>query len=293
MDVQVFGAGSLGTLLGAILDDKGHTVHLVGRAGHVEAIRRNGVNVVGEMEFTATPSADTEPRDADVSFVTVKSYDTKEAAQRLEGLQDTVVSLQNGMGNEETLREHLSCRVLAGATTYGARKTGAGEVEYTGQGEIYVGAADGGRSEEAEQLADMLSPALEIEASQRMPVVLWRKLAVNTAVNPVTALTGLSNGEAVEEAEDVVRAAAKETAEVAQACGVDLDPSGCSDHAVEVACNTGDNRSSMLEDIDNGRRTEVDAVNGYVVELADARGFEAPVNSTLHGLVSAIEPDEV
>lgn len=290
MEIQVFGAGSLGTLVGALLADAGHDVHLVGRPRHVEAIQRDGVHVSGSRGFTAYPTAATGATDVDLTLVTVKSYDTREAAEQIRGRQDAVVSLQNGMGNEDVLREAVDSTVLAGVATYGARKTGEGEVEYTGEGVIRLGSPEGGGSSVAEETANALSSGVEAEARDDMPGVLWRKLAVNAGVNPVTALTGLSNGEAVERAGDLVREAAEETGRVAVAADVDVEPERCGETAIEVAEQTSDNLSSMLRDVERGRRTEVDAINGYVADTARQMDVEASVNRTLHSLVSAAEP---
>lgn len=291
MEIQVFGAGSLGSLLGALLADAGHDVHLVGRARHVEAVRRDGLRVTGDTGIVAEPSADTEPTESDLTLVTVKSYDTREAAEALQGMQEVVVSLQNGMGNEELLDEVLDCKVLAGTTTYGARLDSPGVVEHSGGGEVVVGAPDGGVDPAATEVAHALDEGLEARASEDMPRELWTKLAVNAGINPVTALTRLSNGEAVEAAGDVVRAAAREAGEVARAEDVDLQSEALADEAIRVGRATAANRSSTLRDVERGQRTEVDAFNGYVVRRAGEHDVSTPVNRTLLGLVEAVSGD--
>lgn len=284
--MQVFGAGSLGTLVGAVLSRGGHDVRLVGRQRDVEAVRSHGVSVEGGLEFRASPDAAVEPGDADASLVAVKSYDTGEAARALGGVEPgVVVSLQNGMGNEETLMDRHDV-VLAGSTTYGALLVEPGVVRCTGVGVVDVGAVEGGGSREAEWLADEFSEAgLETRYRRDMPVRLWRKLAVNAGINPVTALTRLGNGEAVEAVGDVVRAAAREAGRVAASRGVDVgDAAG---EAVRVARATAGNRSSMLQDVLGGGRTEVDAINGYVVR--NAGEVDVPVNAALLHLVRGLE----
>lgn len=288
MEIQVFGAGSLGSLLGVLLADAGHDVRLVGRARHVEAVRRDGLRVTGDTDLVAEPSADTEPTESYLTLVTVKSYDTPEAADALHGMQEVVVSLQNGMGNEEVLDDVLDCEVLAGTTTYGASLDSLGVVEHSGGGEVVVGSPDGGADRATTEVADALDEGLDARASEEMPRELWTKLAVNAGINPVTALTRLTNGEAVESAEEVVRAAAREAGEVARADGVDVEPERLADEAVEVARATADNRSSTLRDVERGRRTEVDAINGYVVRRGEEMDAHTPVNRTLHGLVKAV-----
>lgn len=291
VEIQVMGAGSLGSLLGALLADAGHEVHLVGRARHVEAIRRDGLRVTGDTELLTEPYADTEPTDSHLTLVTVKSYDTREAAEALRGKQDVVVSLQNGMGNESVLADVLDCDVLAGTTTYGARLYSPGAVEYSGGEEVVVGPREGGGSSVASEVTDALNQGLEARMSEEMPRELWTKLAVNAGINPVTALTRLTNGEAVDGAEPVVRKAAREAGEVARAEEVGIQPKALADEAVEVARATAENRSSTLRDVERGRPTEIEALNGYVVRRGDRHGVDVPVNRTMRSLVAASSGD--
>lgn len=287
--VQIFGAGSLGTLVGALLSRAGVDTHLVGRERVVRAFGGDeGVHVEGIEGFVARPSLSTEPRRADVTLVTVKSYDTEEEAHQLAPTvaeDDTVVSLQNGMGNEEVLDEALEATVLGGTATYGANlRLEEAYVEYTGRGEVVVGDYRGGVSREAERVAETLEP-LNARATDTMDAALWEKLSVNTAINPVTALTRLTNGDAAESASEVMREAARETGKVARENGVLVE--NAPDRALEVARTTAENESSTLQDVRAGRRTEIDALNGYVVEKAEET--PTPTNRTLAALVRATE----
>jgi 2-dehydropantoate 2-reductase len=279
----------LGTLLGALLARAGVDVHLVGRESVVRAFE-DGVNVEGIENFVVRPSISTESRDAEVTLVTVKSYDTSDAADALApvvGAEDTVVSLQNGMGNEEVLDETLEATVLGGTTTYGAnlRLKGSPYVEYTGRSEVVVGDYRGGSSHEAERVAETLEP-LNSHATDEMDVALWEKLAVNCAINPTTALTRLTNGEAAESASDVMRAAVEEVELVAHEQGVSIE--GTPERALEVARATAQNESSTLQDVRAGRRTEIDALNGFVVERARETDTYVPTNETLYSLVKSL-----
>jgi len=288
MRVQVFGAGSLGTLVGALLARGGVDVGLVARDRVARAFK-DGVRVEGVDGFVAHPSLSTEAVEADVTLVTVKSYDTAEAARELAGKTDLVVSLQNGMGNEEVLDEALDAAVLGGTATYGANlRLDEGYVEYTGKGEVVVGDYRGGPSDEADGVAaalDGVRDGIDARATDSMDAALWEKLAVNAAINPVTALTGLRNGEASERVGEVMRRAADEVEDVAAEHGVRLD--GAAETALSIARSTAENESSMLQDMKAGRRTEVDALNGYVVERAEETDLEVPTNRTLASLVRA------
>jgi len=293
MDVVVFGAGSLGSLVGGLLARE-HEVTLVGRDPHVAAVREGGLRVTGAVEAAVEPAATTDGAglSADVVVVTVKAFDTAAAARTLAtGAFDAAVSLQNGLGNEATLSGALACPVLAGTATYGAELVEPGVVRCTGVGEVAVGARDGGSSAHADRVGAAFETAgVETTVAGDMPGRLWRKLAANAGVNGVTALARTDNGAVLAGDAAVVAAdAARETARVADAAGVDLGESAAVAAMRSVAGDTADNASSTLQDVRAGRRTEVDAINGAVVERGDDLGVATPVNRTLAGLLRAWE----
>ncbi|WP_458189540.1 ketopantoate reductase family protein [Haladaptatus sp. NG-WS-4] len=289
MDIVVFGAGSLGSLVGGLLARE-HSVTLVARDPHVSAVRESGLAVDSEFDFRVWPDATTDGTDlhADCAVVTVKSFHTAEAARQLAtGEFDAVLSLQNGMGNEETLAEHLACPVLAGTATYGAVLSEPGFVECTGIGEIVLGPREGGRSDVARRVGDAFTDAgIETAVADDMPYRLWEKLAVNAGINPTTALARVENGALLAgDAHEIAADAARETARVARAEGVELTDQDAVAAVDVVAEATAANTSSMRQDFDAGRRTEIDAINGYVVARGRALGVETPVNRTLAALV--------
>ncbi|MHB9286989.1 ketopantoate reductase family protein [Halobacteriales archaeon Cl-PHB] len=289
MEVCVFGAGSLGSLLGGFLA-RDHDVTLVGRDPHVGAVRESGLQVTGRAEFTVRPAAGTTPpASADLGLVTVKAHDTEAAARALADVDlDAALSLQNGLGNEATLAAALDCPVLAGICTYGARLTDPGVVECTGVGEVALGSRDGGRSATADRVGEAFDAAgLKTTVATDMPRRLWEKLAVNAGINATTALARLPNGALLDgQAGDVAREAARETARVAGEAGVDLDANDAAQAVDEVASDTAANTSSMHQDVLAERRTEVDAINGAVVDRADQ---PVPVNETLASLIRGWE----
>ena len=289
MDICVFGAGSLGSLIGGVLASE-HDVTLVGRQPHIERIEANGLRITGEFERTVRPVARTDvPPEADLAVVTVKSFDTQSAARELASMDLAgVLSLQNGMGNEELLAKQLSCPVLAGTCTYGARLVEPGTVECTGLGELVLGPREGGESVLGVRVGDAFGEtALEVTVSAEMPRRLWEKLAVNAGINATTALARVPNGALVGgPAESVTREAARETARTAREQGVALSIEETVEQTLAVAKATARNDSSMRQDIEAGNRTEIDAINGYVLDAAEKA---VPVNETLTRLVRAWE----
>jgi len=297
MNIVVFGAGSLGSLLGGLLARE-HDVTLVGRDQHVSVITDSGLAITGAFDDRTTPDATTDGTGlaGDVALVTVKAFDTATAAEALAtGSFDAVCSLQNGMGNEAVLREHVDAPVLAGTVTYGAIRREPGVVECTGEGDVVVGAASGGESPHADRLADAFR-AVDVDAAATtdMPRRLWSKLAVNAGINAVTALARVENGALLDgDANDLAVAAARETARVARSHDVSLSNRDAVAHLEAVADDTATNESSMRQDVEAGQRTEVDAINGYVVDAArEARrklDLDVPVNETLTTLLRAWE----
>lgn len=287
MKILVFGAGSLGSLVGGLLARK-HDVTLIGREPHMQAVRDDGLAVEGAVEARVTPATQTSvpaSADVDLAVVTVKSFDTPSAAQSLKTCApDAVLSLQNGLGNETTLSEQLD-GVLAGTCTYGATCE-PGQVRCTGVGKILLGPPTGGNSERAERVASAFKTAgLVTTVAEDMPRRLWEKLAVNAGINATTALARVENGMLSDSpATPIAVTAARETARAARQEGVELSEEETVEALTRVINATADNSSSMLQDVRSDRPTEIDAINGYIAQYDDT-----PVNTTLTGLLRTWE----
>lgn len=294
MEILVYGAGALGSLVGGLLARE-HAVTLVGRDPHMRRVREDGLRIEGAIEAHVHPDALTNGhhRSADLALVTTKTYDTTEAAHALAtGEYEAVCSLQNGL-TEERLVAALDAVVLAGTASYGARFVEPGRVECTGVGEIVVGALAGGPNAFAERTrAAFTASGIETVAADDMPRRRYEKLAVNAAINGPSALARIDNGAVLDgPAGTVAREAAREVARVARAEGIDLDDDEAVAAAERVADDTASNHSSMREDVAADRRTEVDAIYGAAVERAAAADVDAPTCRTLAALVRAWEAE--
>ncbi|WP_418284045.1 ketopantoate reductase family protein [Halorubrum sp. DTA46] len=292
MEVLVYGAGALGSLVGGLLA-RVHEVTLVGRDPHMRAVRRDGLRIDGELDVHVRPRACTDGahRSADLALVTTKAYDTDAAARTLAtGEYGAVCSLQNGL-TEERLVAALDSTVLAGTASYGAQFAEPGRVTCTGVGEITVGALAGGPDPLAGRVGAVFDEAgIETTVAEDMPRRRYEKLAVNAGINGPSALSRLSNGGTVAgPAGDVAREAAREVAAVARADGVALSAERAVDALDRVAADTAVNRSSMHEDVAAGRRTEVDAIYGAAIERADRLDVPVPTCRTLASLIRAWE----
>lgn len=295
MHVAVMGAGSLGSLLGGLLAAD-HRVTLVGREDHLRAVAEHGLAITGQVDRTVHPAATTAwsaVDEVDICLLTVKSYDTRSAAEALrESPPPTVLSVQNGLGNGAILERILGhrCEVLVGTATYGARLADPGTVRCTGRGSLVFGTPDGSRSSTAERMAEAWPRSLDCRHADRMPRRLWEKVIVNAAINPVTALAGVRNGRILEDPlRPIAMAAAREAVAVARRDDFDFETEEVLDTVRSVAENTADNESSMARDVRRGARTEIEAITGAIIDRAAE--LDIPVNRVLYGLIAGYETD--
>jgi len=182
-------------------------------------------------------------------------------------------------------------RVLGGTTAQGANITAEGVVRHAGVGETVIGEPAGGTGR-AETVAAIFNNAgIETGTTVELDSVIWSKLAINAAINPLTALLDVKNGRLAESehTKELMRLAASEVAEVCERKGARLLFDDPFEKALAVANATGDNVSSMLSDVRAGRRTEVDRICGAVTNEAEGLGMDAPVNRTLRLLIKAKE----
>ncbi|MBN1836847.1 MAG: 2-dehydropantoate 2-reductase [Spirochaetales bacterium] len=302
MTVGIVGAGAMGSLFGGRLAQAGVEVILFDiNEAHVTAIQREGLRIeelaTGKTEV-ARPRATSEAeelRDADYLLVFVKSAATAVVAERfasLAGPQAVAVTVQNGLGNEGILKSHFrASRTAAGVTAQGATFVGPGHIRHAGRGPTHLCMSDR-HNERLDPLVDALNRAgLDTAIEDNIENLIWSKLIINVGINALTALVGVHNGKLLECDETLALMAdlVEEAVAVARAKGITLtyeDPLG---RVKEVAEKTGRNRSSMLQDFDNRRGTEIEFINGAVVREAEALGIPAPVNRSVTRLVKAVE----
>ena len=297
------GPGALGCLFAGLLALAGHDVRLLGRRReHTDTIDRDGITVErdGEARRAAVRAA-TDPATlgpVDLAIVLVKATDTAEAAKSLPALlgpQAPALTLQNGLGNVEALTAVLGAdRVLGGVSSQGATTLGVGHVRHAGFGPTSLAEARGGHSARAETVAAALDRAgLDARAYPDAAPLIWGKLIANAAINPLGALLRCQNGQTVERpaARELFVGLAREAGAVAAALRVSLPFDDSAAHAESVARVTYGNRNSMLQDVENRRRTEIDAINGAVARLGAEHGVPTPLNATIATLIRALEDE--
>ena len=305
METLIIGAGSLGSLLAARLSAAGVPVTLFGRPSpHLSRIASKWLTVEEPAGSRLTVRLRTGSYEHPVrlpalAIVAVKTWATEDALRRIIPSLDqveAVLTLQNGLGNAQRIKAILPARtrVLTGVTTQGALRTEPGVVRDTGPGDTWIGSEflneDPGALDIAKRVAATLDGAgWKASAVEDILPHLWMKLATNAALNPLTALTRVSNGEIANDPNLAQLAAylATEAAAVASALGIQIDdPVG---QALEVARATGENRSSMLRDIEQRRRTETEAITGAIHELGEAYGVNTPITTMMTIMMYALE----
>ena len=298
--VAVVGAGAMGSVYGATLHRGGVDVTLVDVAPPViEALRNNGLRIEREGEETRTdvPITDDPSSVGAVDLVVffVKCYHTRVAAESAKAMLDdgtTVVTLQNGWGNGDVLAEVFGGeRVVLGSSYHSATALGPGQVAHTAVGPTVLGNFEGA-GDRADRVAEVLSRVgLDAAVKPNVRTEIWKKVTLNAAALPTSALTGLVAGEVakLDSLMDVVNALAREAVDVGRAAGFDIDI-GERITAIRGALErAGNGKASMLQDVEAGRRTEIDVVNGAVARLGREHGIPTPLNDAMVGLVAGYE----
>lgn len=288
--IFILGAGTIGSVYGAFLSEKSD-VTLVGNRTHVDAVNSKGLTIIGETSRTVRLNADTAIRSISeraLIILTTKAYDSANAIEGIRTIlrDDTVILiLQNGLGNEEVVRRIVGrqIRLLRGITAVAAEFSGLGEVRYR-LGETVIGQGEAA----AGVVAAFKECGLPARLSEDFIRDLWIKLAVNCVVNPLTAILGVRNNDVIVDSLTAVRyATARECIAVAEAEGVDMPRD--LEQAIDKRVAGYSNFSSMCQDIMRKRRTEIDFLNGKVVELGKKHHIPTPVNEVLVGFIKYLE----
>lgn len=292
LTITILGAGALGTFYAAWLSDAGLDVTLVCRERDVERLKK-GVRVTGLRDLTAYPRIAAIPPASDLALVTVKTYDIATAARSIPLTPETLVAvIHNGLGGDDAAAAILGPgHVGAGVSYCGITFLEPGLVRLAGFRELVLGSVEPAVAARLAPMAEALArTGLNVRFSGDIRAEQWEKLSVNVGINAITALTGLPNGELTKDSglRQLVAEAVHEAVRVSEALGIHprRDPL---ENTFAVIEETGGNRSSMLQDIRKGKRTEIDAINGAISDLGSRHGIPTPVNDTLAALIRGLE----
>lgn len=294
-NILLVGTGALATLFAARLSEAGHSVSMLGTwKDGLNALQKNGACIQdANGNETAYPVHATddpnEVKDSKYALVLVKAWQTERAAKQLQDVladDGLAITLQNGIGNKETLQSTLGLgRVSLGVTTTGATLLAPGLVKVGGEGILSL---------EQNQASIKLEAALRsakfnLQIVDNAESLVWGKLVINAAINPLTALLQVPNGELLShpKARKMMGALAEETAEVAEAEHVHLPFENPVSAAEDVARKTAQNKSSMFQDVLRGAPTEIDAICGAIMKRGQKHGIKTPYNKACWTMVRA------
>ncbi|HVW50572.1 MAG TPA: 2-dehydropantoate 2-reductase [Trinickia sp.] len=302
MQIAILGAGAMGSFFGGRLALAGHAVTLLDiDEAHIGCIRRDGLRLStdsGEQVvrnlIAQRPEEATQPVDLVIVFTkTMHTEAALTAASAVLGPETALLSLQNGLGNAERLARFAAPgQVMIGVTTWPADKSEPGRVSSHGHGTIRLMSADGKHSSALEQTVSALNEAsLACRANPDVWAAIWEKVAFNAALNSLCAVTQCTVGELTHTAdgESLALKIVAEVVAVARARGIAANEDHVVANVRDALAHHGSHRPSMLQDVLAGRHTEIEAINGAVVEAAAAVGVEAPYTETLARLVRLVD----
>jgi len=301
MKIVVIGAGAIGCLIAAFLSKIKRDVYLLDRnEARVHEIKNKGIRIEGisgrwksEVRITTKTS---EIGIADLIIICTKSYDTEGAIRKaveIIGPQTLVLSLQNGLGNADIIAKYVNRdRVICGVTGMGSTVLAYGYIRHAGAGKTIIGAYSGGANESIHQISDLFIKAgISAEVTDDIKSIIWSKLMINACINPLTAIMRCKNGLLIEykETTGLIKMILSEFLTVVREKKIDLLYNDPYEAIISTCRATSENLSSMLQDILNRRRTEIDYINGAIVREAHRLGVPVPVNEAILSIVKSLE----
>ena len=296
MRIAVLGVGAIGSLVAAKLIDSGYDVLVHAKGEHGAMLAINGLDVKGKwdchidsQDWTVTlEEAGLHPSlkaSCDLGIITCKAKDTHRLSEIAHFVcTGSVLSLQNGMGNKELLEQAIGPhRVAVGVTTNAVFRTKSGEINWSGKGELSIGGKAAG------DFIEILS-CLDAELVEDLDAILWSKLLLNVAINPLAAICGVKNGELrIEPLLGQAESTMLEAATVARMEGVAIpEDAELVSRLHKVLEKTAENRCSMLQDVSAGRETEIEMLCGEVVRRGERCGIPTPRNAMLLAQINAL-----
>jgi 2-dehydropantoate 2-reductase len=323
MRVAIYGAGSLGTILGAFISKAGVPIELINRnKAHVEALQAKGAQVVGTMNFNQPVVAYTPDQmsgEYDILFLMTKQQHNAEVVQMLKGFlasDGVLVTFQNGLPEMQIADVLGEERVLGCTVAWGATMQSPGVCELTSEPDALsfsLGAISTQRSKHFAKVKELLETMGTVEVEENFLGTRWSKLLINAAFSGMSAVLGCTFGEAAgpKESRRIVQALIKECIDVCQVGGIRIEPvqgkeivkllnytnalkRAFSFFIIPIAIRKHAKlKASMLQDLEKGKLTEVDVINGAVSEYGRKVGFPTPMNDKVVEIIHRIEQGEL
>jgi len=298
MNIIIFGAGAIGSLLGAFLSKK-NDVLLIGRKSHILSIKKNDLVIQGKtnlkIKIKAMEKVGGLKLKPDLLILTVKSYDTESAILQAKKILDDdtiVLSLQNGLDNIDRIKQYISYEnIIAGVTTHGAFFPEPGIIKHTGKGITILGELNGIKTERIVNIVKCFNESgIETIFSKDIINEIWFKAIINSSINPLTAIFKCKNGYLLENPilENLVEKICMESTKVANSEGVNLSHQSMIKKTKLVIRNTSENYSSMFQSLKKGKKTEIDFINGKIVDIGKRNNSETALNEVLIFLINIL-----
>jgi 2-dehydropantoate 2-reductase len=303
MKIAVLGAGAMGSVIGGLLAKAGNEVTLIDVVKPaIDAINASGLKIedkAGVVETVRLKATD-QPASvgiADLLLVFVKCYHTEAAvanARPMIGPQTTVLSLQNGWGNGPRIAKIAGeDKLLLGVCYHSATVTAPGHVLHAGKGMTFIGEVNGKMTERLARVAKaFIAAGIEVTTTPDVLKEIWSKLALNVCTLPTSALLRFYAPQLVQHEAmlDLMRSLLREVVAVARAQGIALDFDERWEAITGLLKRCGPNaKSSMLQDVEKGRHTEIDVINGAIIEAGQRLSIATPYNDAMVKLIKSLE----
>jgi 2-dehydropantoate 2-reductase len=298
LTITILGAGAIGSLLGAFLSTQ-HKVTLLCRAPHANAIQQNGLKITGSTNRIyhpqATPTIKSLPDTIDLAIITVKAYHTQQLIKKAKPILQKahhILTLQNGLGNIETIAKTIpSQKILAGITTHGALFEKPGTIKHTGIGRTKIGPVCPSAKKTTQQITQILTKAgLPTTIAEDIRKEIWKKVIINSAINPLTTIFQCTNGYLLENPilEHILTTIIIESTEIANTQNYHLHHKEMITQTIKVIHETTHNYSSMLQSIQQNQQTEIDYINGAIKTTAQQQNTSAPLNTLITNIIKRL-----
>ncbi len=301
MRILIIGAGAMGSLFAAMLAPHADVRLLTSNQDHENAINKHGLQIYGldgqlrQIKVQLASDTVQDHQSADLVLICTKAGATAKAAQaarRYLTPHGLALTLQNGLGNRETIATQVGeMRTMAGTTAQAATLLAPGQVRHAGSGMTYLGLHKAQKAGVAQIAALFNRAGIACEQSEHIDRLIWSKLIVNVGINALAAILRVPNGVLanIPECGRLMEAAVAEAVAVAQALALDFALSEQIQKVRQVCAETSANHASMLQDVVRGKTTEVDVINGAIVAKGKEVGVATPVNALLTQIIKALE----
>ena len=284
MKISIIGSGAMGTLIAMKLNEMKNDISLVATRETSEKIKKRGVVIVeGITEIKNRIKIEEEISNADWHILAVKNYHLDDIIPELKKYNSNILTCQNGLKAIRKLSNEIDeKRVVGMVTSVGSTVIERGHVRHTGKGYTKIGEMNGEITKRVLRIIDKFNDAgIETEITENLEGEIWLKSIVNSAINPVTAITGEKNGVLIDgPLNERAKKICEEGMMVAEKYEIEL-PENPWKKTMEIITLTADNESSMLQDIKKGRKTEIDAINGEISRLGKNKNIETPENDKI------------